>query len=341
MGKAEFRERRVQARSIRRSLAQITPANANPQQQSPLWNSIPPEIRNYIFTLVVSGPPPVPSCQLPLNRVNRYGLYQRSVSTSLLQTCRRAYYETRSIPMRTSTFVVGDNSSALTYFSNFTSRNTQELNHIILHLGAHHFMPFAGANVLRRYSKLPQCRPRILTVRCLDVFPVMEKGALKIRYPHAERRGESSLLGPLHPSLQAMIRTLPDSVGDFRLEFNLTGIPKQEVGISMENVTQNLRAMSSWEFQRPHASWLAFLPFLRPSTIPQLDDSDVQWIFTPELFVPEPNITKLIELRAKQPESTVVPSEPGSSHLQVQLRVPVHYATISWTRRSISKTSNV
>lgn len=75
-------------------------ARCNPQSQSPLFNVLPPEIRNEIFSLALmqhedlSNPYPSHDfCCRPAHRARRI------VSTSLLQTCRLIWLEANHCPM--------------------------------------------------------------------------------------------------------------------------------------------------------------------------------------------------------------------------------------------------
>ncbi|KAK8206084.1 hypothetical protein HDK77DRAFT_448660 [Phyllosticta capitalensis] len=85
----------------------LEPSQAHPQQQSPLWGKLPAEIRNQIFELAVSQ-------HFDETREYPVGSYYRrpgythafKVCTALLQTCRLAWLEAHSIPMRSATIPI-------------------------------------------------------------------------------------------------------------------------------------------------------------------------------------------------------------------------------------------
>ncbi|OAK94714.1 hypothetical protein IQ06DRAFT_298212 [Phaeosphaeriaceae sp. SRC1lsM3a] len=98
--------RQRRARSIRRSLAQITPATSHPQLQCHLFSALPAEIRFLIFQHVLSQVPD-PSHTIDIHSISP--LYRSShtqhttISTALLRTCRLIYYEAHKIPLRSAT----------------------------------------------------------------------------------------------------------------------------------------------------------------------------------------------------------------------------------------------
>ncbi|KAF1979667.1 hypothetical protein BU23DRAFT_102433 [Bimuria novae-zelandiae CBS 107.79] len=93
-----------EARALRRSLAEIKPENSNSQLQSPLYSILPNEVRNSVFEYAV--------CQVvnPFSKPETHHARRRPshellpvIDTSLLRTCRLVYYETRAIPLRSTT----------------------------------------------------------------------------------------------------------------------------------------------------------------------------------------------------------------------------------------------
>jgi hypothetical protein len=80
-------------------LRNLQASDCNPQNQSPLFNTLPGEIRNIIFNFALSEYDSAP--------INREAYYYRpdypafrKISTTLLQTCRRIYLETRVVAPR-------------------------------------------------------------------------------------------------------------------------------------------------------------------------------------------------------------------------------------------------
>ncbi|KAF2101925.1 hypothetical protein NA57DRAFT_53868 [Rhizodiscina lignyota] len=177
MTKQARKARAIAARETRRALEAITPADCDPQLQSPLFGRLPPELRNQIFALAVSQhddpgrsyvyygwdriPMPSPA---PVKRV----------CTDLLSTCRLAYYETSSIPMRTSVIQMffpnvqiqancaskSDSSAAFITplkVDKFTRKNQADLNHI------HIFTPWLRQPI-RYLFKLHQFVPKKITI---------------------------------------------------------------------------------------------------------------------------------------------------------------------------------
>ena len=307
MAKSKCREQRLQARHVRRSLAEITPANSHRQRQSPLWGTLPPEVRNQIFFLAVSDSPKHHYCQLQPHLTNRHGMLETNVSTSLLRTCRLAYYETHGIPLRTTTFVVARFHLAISFFAKFTRKNVQDLEHIVV--DSRCLFHWCNADPLYYLPELPQCRPRILTVRCLNEFPILEKGTSD---------GSDYSLSNLRHRLERLVSRLPISVEQLRLDFDTTYAPRQEVDTSIESVSEGLRILSSWEL---HASQPLPRRLLRrqPS-----DNMDPETKFTPEPCMPDPKMLVGIE-----PRPWV---HPYQWRPEIPLRVPIHWATVTWTR---------
>ncbi|KAL8718578.1 MAG: hypothetical protein Q9225_004308 [Loekoesia sp. 1 TL-2023] len=76
-----------------------SPKEINPQTTSPLFSRIPPEVRNYIFKLVLTA------YEDPQLRYSRFAPYYRPgytcahrIDTALLLTCRLIYAETTRLP---------------------------------------------------------------------------------------------------------------------------------------------------------------------------------------------------------------------------------------------------
>ncbi len=98
--------RHLRAREIRRTLADIAPANSLSQTQCPLFAVLPGEIRFHIFTLALSQTSDA-SRRVdadPFNPIHRLGhTCGTTVDIPLLLTCRLIYYEARAIPLRSAT----------------------------------------------------------------------------------------------------------------------------------------------------------------------------------------------------------------------------------------------
>lgn len=98
--------RKRHARSIRRSLSQITPSTSHSQSQCLLFSTLPAELRLLIFQLVLSQThdPSHPIDNLSVISLNRPShTCCITTSTALLLTCRLVYYEARFIPLRSAT----------------------------------------------------------------------------------------------------------------------------------------------------------------------------------------------------------------------------------------------
>ena len=81
--------------------------NINPQSSSPLFSTLPPELRTIIFHYaLLASPDP----QKPYSRHSywyRPGYtHARSIATNLLRTCRRVYLETHSLPLELNEHIV-------------------------------------------------------------------------------------------------------------------------------------------------------------------------------------------------------------------------------------------
>jgi hypothetical protein len=98
--------RRRAARSLRRSLAAITPSTSHPQPSCPLFSKLPGEIRFQIYQLVLSQThdPSRPIDAHSISPLYRPGHTSRTtINTNLLLTCKLVYYEAKHIPLRSST----------------------------------------------------------------------------------------------------------------------------------------------------------------------------------------------------------------------------------------------
>jgi hypothetical protein len=99
-------ERQRRARAVRRELAEITPDNSKPQEQSLLFSKIPAEIRFLVFQFLLSQtydyaqPVDVHSVS-PLYRPGH--THRTKIDTAILLTCRLVYFEAHSIPIRSAT----------------------------------------------------------------------------------------------------------------------------------------------------------------------------------------------------------------------------------------------
>ncbi|KAJ4992495.1 hypothetical protein SVAN01_01878 [Stagonosporopsis vannaccii] len=99
-------ERQRNARAVRRQLADITPNNSKPQEQSLFFSKLPAEIRILIYELLLSqihdhGRPINIHSISPLYRPGH--TYRTQIHTAILRTCRLVYHEAHSIPIRSAT----------------------------------------------------------------------------------------------------------------------------------------------------------------------------------------------------------------------------------------------
>ncbi|KAK7533099.1 uncharacterized protein J3D65DRAFT_532316, partial [Phyllosticta citribraziliensis] len=143
------------------------------QQQSPLWGKLPAEIRNQIFELAVSQ-------HLDPSRPYEEGSFHYRpgythtfrVCTALLQTCRLAWSETHSIPMRSATIPIWESTArgpdgrmrphSITSFSRsvLTAANIRDMEHV-------QFFPqlyWLESNNLSRIFRNACFRPRRITI---------------------------------------------------------------------------------------------------------------------------------------------------------------------------------
>ncbi|KAF1816531.1 hypothetical protein P152DRAFT_127155 [Eremomyces bilateralis CBS 781.70] len=205
----------LRGRNIRRSLAEISPADAPSQSQSPLFR-LPPEIRNYIFELACSqceetsklGDTPYPGWR-PLYEQRK----SLKTSTSLLATCKLVYSETSLIPIRSATHMVDleeppydTYTLALRPFATMTQRTLENLNHV--HLLAD-FIYFFLSDVI---FQMPRFRPKRLTVttdalssariRTAYFFSNVDQklyhGLSTMKFPGSLKRLELRIIIPLH-----------------------------------------------------------------------------------------------------------------------------------------------
>jgi hypothetical protein len=81
-----------------RMVQKLQSITCDPQLQSPLFNKIPPEIRNQIFAYVLAeqdGATSIPEqCYYYRPEYTRY----RYIDTALLRTCRKIWLETYALP---------------------------------------------------------------------------------------------------------------------------------------------------------------------------------------------------------------------------------------------------
>jgi hypothetical protein len=99
-------ERQRKARAVRRALADITPRNSRPQDQSLFFSKLPAEIRYIVFQLLLSQrhdhERPVDFHSIsPLYRPGH--TYRTKIHTTVLLTCRLIYYEAHAIPIKSAT----------------------------------------------------------------------------------------------------------------------------------------------------------------------------------------------------------------------------------------------
>lgn len=99
-------ERQRKARAVRRSLADITPSNSRPQDQSLLFSKLPAEIRFMIFQLLLSQ---THDLERPVDFHSLSPLYRpghtfgTKIHAAVLLTCRLVYYEAHAIPIKSAT----------------------------------------------------------------------------------------------------------------------------------------------------------------------------------------------------------------------------------------------
>ncbi|KAK7532538.1 hypothetical protein BKA81DRAFT_409914 [Phyllosticta paracitricarpa] len=175
--KASATGQQTTPRNTRRALISLDLSHAHHQQQSPLWSKLPAEIRNQIFELAVSQHLDS-SRPYPDDSFYRRPGYTHAfrVCTALLQTCRLAWAETRSIPMRSATIPIWESSargpsarlrphgitsrSFSPRSSALTAANVRDLQHV-------HFFPqlyyFESHDFARLFAS-PRFQPRRITI---------------------------------------------------------------------------------------------------------------------------------------------------------------------------------
>jgi hypothetical protein len=171
MGRHTVNSTAPKARQIRHQLKQINPSNSHAQLQSPLFSTLPPELRNQIFELAVSQQEDNISGdeqhQDKWYNDARIGIkFRYAIHTDLLRTCRRIYYETSSIPMQSTTHRMKletfSSEVATTWFSRLTAKNINELYHV------HFFVDDVCSLIL--VLRLPQCQPKHLTMSIFEHY---------------------------------------------------------------------------------------------------------------------------------------------------------------------------
>src|SRR5271155_3159721 len=84
----------------RESLAPRLGKNVHPQNQSALFNAIPAEIRNRIFSITLTAYDDKSKRYQPRNWFYRPDWhFHRKISTTLLRTCKRIYLECHLLPL--------------------------------------------------------------------------------------------------------------------------------------------------------------------------------------------------------------------------------------------------
>ncbi|KAF2478097.1 uncharacterized protein BDR25DRAFT_7992 [Lindgomyces ingoldianus] len=152
------------ARALRRSIQEITPENSHQQTQSPLFSTLPSEIRNLIFEYALC------ECQDetdPVDSQSRHFRpgheYKTRIETALLQTCRLIYYEAQAIPLRSAThhlFAFTGTGSKIDwdhYIFHLTKQQGQNLYHL------HDIMGMIGFARLSKYLKHTHLQWRKIT----------------------------------------------------------------------------------------------------------------------------------------------------------------------------------
>jgi hypothetical protein len=97
---------------VKKKLENLEMKDCNPQLHSPLFNKIPPEIRNHIFDLAVAETNGKRAIARDAFWYRPDFTHHTYVDTALLRTCRLIYLETRALPTLNVTlrFWVGDPS---------------------------------------------------------------------------------------------------------------------------------------------------------------------------------------------------------------------------------------
>jgi hypothetical protein len=172
MGRHTVNSTAPEGRRIRNQLRKINPSNSYEQLQSPLFNKIPPEIRNLIFELAVTQHDDSTSPSSALTKWRYYHThfgpkFHWKVYTDLLSTCRRIYYETNCLPMRCTTHYMNLKFRAVdktvAWFSRLTAKNIDELERIHFCLTIDYFEYFS------KISQLPQFQPKHITLSFMQL----------------------------------------------------------------------------------------------------------------------------------------------------------------------------
>lgn len=84
----------------RQSLIATLQAGVNPQRDCPLFSTLPPELRNTIFRMVLTSYDDTTAPYPENNHYNRPGYrFRHRIDTALLSTCRRIYCEAHILPV--------------------------------------------------------------------------------------------------------------------------------------------------------------------------------------------------------------------------------------------------
>ncbi|KAF2007774.1 hypothetical protein P154DRAFT_516584 [Amniculicola lignicola CBS 123094] len=164
--------RAAAARAARRALASINPSNAHPQTQSPLFSTLPAEIRNFIFHHVVSQRVDF-SRTNPPNATKYWPGHQHrtTIDLTLLLTCRLIYYETRYIALQSATHHERTFGSwpdhEAGYLFHLSAQQCAHLYHL------HHSMSLIGGyRYFERFTELEYMQWKKITVTLrADLWP--------------------------------------------------------------------------------------------------------------------------------------------------------------------------
>jgi hypothetical protein len=121
--------RHAQVRVIRRSLASINPETSHPQNQSPLFSTLPSEIRNLIFQYAVCQQYDISVKTFKDAVACRPGhVFRTEIHTELLRACRLIYYEARMIPILSATHHI--------FFNHYGPPTPDDLGGYLFHMGS-------------------------------------------------------------------------------------------------------------------------------------------------------------------------------------------------------------
>lgn len=117
-------------RALRRSLANISPANSDPQLQSPLYKILPREIRSLVFEFAICQTVTSDEAEFDARTSHQRPKHGRpsAIGVHLLRTCRYVYYETQVLLLRSVTHHVYDDQ--------FTSYRSRKWDHYLFHLSS-------------------------------------------------------------------------------------------------------------------------------------------------------------------------------------------------------------